>query len=143
LKQFFEIFKDGNMKKSFPLLASTAFLTMSPLFAEGEAAPAAAQGGGLTQTLIMIAVALVFFYFILWRPEQKRRKQMEKVRTSLKKGDRITAMGIIGTIVKVQDNTVIVSLYDGAKMEMLKAAITDVQPAAEEKADKVIEVETR
>lgn len=134
------------MKKILSFLASGALLMTSiPLFADGEAAPAGSQGGGsLSQTLIMIAVALVFFYFILWRPEQKRRKQMEQVRSSLKKGDRITAMGIIGNVVKVQDNTVIVSLYDGAKMEILKAAITDVQAAAEEKADKAIEAsETR
>jgi preprotein translocase subunit YajC len=127
---------DGCMKKAFFFLAMMASL---PLFAEGEAAPASSQGS-LTQTLIMIAVALVFFYFILWRPEQKRRKQMEQVRGSMKKGDRVTAMGIIGTIVKVQDTSVIVSLYEGAKMEILKAAITDVQPGSAEKSEKVVEV---
>jgi preprotein translocase subunit YajC len=135
------------MKKLFSFLASGTFLTTAfPLFAQdggGEAAPSGGSGS-MIQTFVMIAVALVFFYFILWRPEQKRRKQMEKVRSSLKKGDRVTAMGIIGTVVKVQDNTVIVSLYDGAKMEILKAAITDVQASTEEKAEKSIEVsETR
>jgi preprotein translocase subunit YajC len=133
------------MKKSLSFLASAGFLMASfPLFAdEGAAAPAGNQGS-LVQTVIMIAVALVFFYFILWRPEQKRRKQMEQVRSSLKKGDRITAMGIIGTVLKVQDTTVIVSLYDGAKMEILKAAITDVQAATDEKAEKAVEAsETR
>lgn len=131
------------MKKFLSFLAAGTFLGVVPLFAEGEAAPAA-NSGSMMQTMIMIAVALVFFYFILWRPEQKRRKQMEKVRGSMKKGDRVTAMGIIGTVVKVQDNSVIISLYDGAKMEILKAAITDVQAAAEEKADKTVEAsETR
>jgi preprotein translocase subunit YajC len=127
------------MNKLTSMFAGGAFLFASlPLFAqEGDAAPAAQ--GSLTQTLIMIGVALVFFYFILWRPEQKRRKQMEQLRTSLKKGDRITAMGIIGTIVKVQENTVVIALYDNAKMEVLKAAITDVQPAVDEKAEKVVE----
>jgi preprotein translocase subunit YajC len=136
----FKIFKGGHMKKTLSLLASGAFLTTSlPLFADGEAAPAGGQGS-LTQTLIMIGVALVFFYFILWRPEQKRRKQMESVRSALKKGDRITAMGIIGTVVKVQDNSVIVALYDGAKMEILKAAITDVQASTEDKAVEANEI---
>lgn len=117
-----------------PAVLSLGLLSSLPLFAEGEAAPA--QGGSnMTQTLIMILVALAFFYFILWRPEQKRRKSMDKLRGSLKKGDRVTAMGILGTIVKVQENTIIVSLYEGAKMEILKAAITDVQPtSSEEKA---------
>jgi preprotein translocase subunit YajC len=135
----------ANMKKLLSLLASGAFLmTAFPLFADGGDAAPAGNSGSMIQTLIMIAVALVFFYFILWRPEQKRRKQMEKVRGSLKKGDRITAMGIIGTVVKVQDNTVVVSLYDGAKMEILKAAITDVQAATDEKVEKAAEAsETR
>lgn len=107
------------------------------LFADGEAA---GGQGNMAQTLIMIAVALAFFYFILWRPEQKRRKSMEKVRSSLKKGDKITAMGILGTVLKVQETTIVVSLYDGAKMELLKAAITDVQPSGDEKVVEPSEV---
>ncbi|HEY2811269.1 MAG TPA: preprotein translocase subunit YajC [Rhabdochlamydiaceae bacterium] len=122
------------MKKIFSLVSLPALTAGLPLLAEG--AEPARQGGSLVQTVIMIGVAVVFFYFILWRPEQKRRKQMAKVRGSLKKGDRVTAMGLMGTVSKVQDNTVIVSLYEGAKVEILKAAITDVQPAAEEKAEK-------
>lgn len=84
------------------------------------------------QTIIMIGVALVFFYFILWRPEQKRRKKMEQQRSSMKKGDKVTAMGIIGTVVKINDNTVVLAMCDGAKIEFLKHAITDVHPSSEE-----------
>ena len=75
------------MKKLFSFLSSGAFLMAAlPLFAQegGEAAPSGGGSGSLIQTVVMIAVALVFFYFILWRPEQKRRKQMELVRNSLK-----------------------------------------------------------
>jgi preprotein translocase subunit YajC len=128
------------MKKTYGfLLGVAALLNTLPAFADEGAE---AKQNSLPQTLIMIGVALVFFYFILWRPEQKRRKQMDQLRTSLKKGDRITAMGIIGTIVKVQDNTVILAMYDGAKIEVLKAAITDVQPGtSEERSDKPV-VET-
>ncbi len=92
---------------------------------------AAAQGGGLMQTFIMIGIALVFFYFILWRPEQKRRKTAEQMRSSLKKGDRVTAMGIIGKVDRIQEQTVVLKMIDGSKIEILKAAITDVQPATE------------
>ena len=88
----------------------------------------------MMQTLLMIGVALVFFYFILWRPEQKRRKAAEQMRSSLKKGDKVTAMGIVGKIDKIQEQTVILRMVDGAKIEILKAAITDVQPGVEEPA---------
>ena len=127
------------MKKLFSFLLLPILAVAVPLMAEG--AEPARQGGNLAQTVIMIGMAIVFFYFILWRPEQKRRKQMENVRSSLKKGDRITAMGLVGTVVKVQDNSVIVSLYEGAKAEILKTAITDVQPAAEEKTEKPVEIQ--
>lgn len=117
-------------KKTSLFVALMTFLSSSMLFAQGEAAPAKEQN--FLQTISMIAIALVFFYFILWRPEQKRRKAMEKQRSSLKKGDRVTAMGIVGVVVKIQDATVILKMYDGAKIEMLKASITDVQPGTEE-----------
>lgn len=114
------------MKK---FLALPFILSSFSLFAQEGAAPA--KTGGYMQTLIMLAVALVFFYFILLRPEQKRRKKAQQMRDTLKKGYKVTAMGMIGTVDKVTDNTVILKTYDGAKIEMLKAAITDVQPVAE------------
>ena len=95
-----------------------------------DAAPSPA--GGISQTLIMIGIALVFFYFILWRPEQKRRKAAEAMRSALKKGDRVTAMGIIGKVDRIMDHTVVLKMIDGAQIEVLKAAITDVQSSKED-----------
>jgi len=104
---------------------------LAPLFAsaslfaqEGNQPP---QTGGFSQMLIMIGVAVVFFYFVLWRPEQKRRKAAESQRNSIEKGDKVTAMGIIGTVDKVTDNTMILKMVDGSKIEMLKMAVTDVK----------------
>lgn len=111
------------LKKAIFLLPSATIFAQ-----EGASSPA----GSMTQTLIMIGIALVFFYFILWRPEQKRRKASEEMRSSLKKGDRVTAMGILGRVDKINDHTVILKMVDGAKIEVLKAAITDVQPSSEE-----------
>lgn len=104
-------------------------LPTAAVFAQ-DAAPS--PTGGISQTLIMIGIALVFFYFILWRPEQKRRKAAEKMRGSLKKGDKVTAMGIIGKVEKIQEQTVVLKMIDGAKIEFLKGAITEVQPSSEE-----------
>lgn len=109
-----------------------ALVPAAAVFAQEGGAPNPA--GGMTQTLIMIGIALVFFYFILWRPEQKRKKAADQMRSSLKKGDRVTAMGIIGRVDKVQEHTVILKMVDGAKIEFLKGAITDVQAATEAEA---------
>ncbi|NGX50768.1 MAG: hypothetical protein K1060chlam2_00619 [Chlamydiae bacterium] len=118
------------MKKA--LYYSLPLFLSATLFAE-EAAPAARQQS-MWQTLMMIGIALLFFYLILWRPEQKRRKKMQDLRSRMSKGDRVTAMGIIGTIVRVDEATVILKMVDGAKIEVLKNAISDVQPAAEQKS---------
>lgn len=119
------------MKKYFTILA----LLGTSIAVADDGAPASASGG-LMQTLVMIGVALLFFYFILWRPEQKRRKALQNQRNSMKKGDKVTAMGIIGTLEEIQENTVILKMVDGAKVEMLKAAITDVQSTSQPQENK-------
>ncbi len=108
------------------------FLFTSPLLAAGEGDAMPPRDQQLWQTVIMIAVAMLFFYFILWRPEQKRRKALEAQRDSMKKGDKVTAMGIIGIVLRIQEQTVILKMYDGSKIEVLKGAITDVIPGSEE-----------
>jgi preprotein translocase subunit YajC len=119
------------MKKFITTMFSFgAVILGSSLFAE-EVDVSQSKPGGYLQTVLMIVVFLLIFYFILWRPERKRRKKMEEQRTSLKTGDRVTAMGIIGTVVEIKENTMILKMYDGAKVEFLKAAITDVQSSTE------------
>lgn len=93
--------------------------------------PMPGRDQGLWQTMIMIGIALAFFYLILWRPEQKRRQAVEEQRKALKKGDRVTAMGIIGTVVKINEHTVILKMIDGNKIEFLKAAINEIIPSSE------------
>lgn len=114
------------------IVALQTFLLSGSIFGQDEV-PQPPRDGGFSQTLVMILIALVFFYLILWRPEQKRRKAAEELRSQLKKGDRVTAMGIVGTIDAVKENTVIVRMVDGAKIEFLKAAISDVNSTTDEK----------
>ena len=119
------------MKKFISLV-----LTLPALAFAQEAAPAS---GGMMSQFVLIGIALVFFYMILWRPEQKRRKAAEQMRGALKKGDRVTAMGIIGVISSIKEQTVVLRMVEGAKIEILKAAITDVQPASSSEEPEVID----
>jgi preprotein translocase subunit YajC len=122
--------------KCYLLLVTLSLLLSGRLFAEGEeAAPPPDQS--FWQTLVMIGIAFLFFYVILWRPEQKRRKALEEQRTALKKGDRVAAMGIIGTVLRIGEQTVILKMYDGTKLEFYKAAITDILPETDENGKKV------
>ncbi len=115
------------MKKVFSLLA---LLGSSSLFAESGQT----SQSNLTSLLVWVGFAIFFFYFILYRPEQKRRKKALQMRSLMKKGDKVTAMGIVGVISQVKEDTVVLKMVDGAKIEMLKGAITEVTSAASEEA---------
>ncbi len=91
------------------------------------AAAQVAKEGGMYQSLIMIGIFILFSYFILYRPEQKRKKRLESLRKNLKKGDRVIAMGIKATVDEVREGSVILKNPDGSKVEMIQAAITDVE----------------
>jgi preprotein translocase subunit YajC len=121
--------------KCYLFLTTLSLMVSGCLFAEGEENMPPPDQGYL-QTLVMIGIAFLFFWVILWRPEQKRRKALEEQRTALKKGDRVAAMGIIGTVVRVGDQTVILKMYDGTKLEFYKAAITETLPETEENSKK-------
>ena len=86
----------------------------------------AAAGSG--SFLIMIVVMLALMYFMMIRPENKRKKQAEEMRNSLKKGDQITTIGgIMGKIVHVgEDSLVIETSDDRVRMELTKWAVSSV-----------------
>ena len=61
--------------------------------------------------LIMIIAMVAIMYFFMWRPEKKRRKQMEQFRQGLKEGDKIiTAGGIYGTIKEIGQTTLLIEV---------------------------------
>ena len=92
--------------------------------------------------LIMIVVMFAIIYFLMIRPENKRKKQAEEMRNSLKKGDQITTIGgIVGRIVMVNDDTIVIETSDDrVRMELTKWAVstnnTQQQNAAADKKDK-------
>lgn len=61
---------------------------------------------------------------------------MDDLRSKLKKGDRVNALGIIGTVYKINDQTVILRMVDGSKIEVVKGAISEVTPGSEEDVKK-------
>ena len=112
-----------------------------PLFYTDAATGAVGMGSMLIPLVIMIAV----MYFLMIRPENKRKKQAEEMRNSLKKGDQITTIGgIIGKIVQVTDETIIIETSDDrVRMELTKWAVStnNSNPPADAKKGKKTEKE--
>ena len=82
------------------------------------------------QMLIMMGLIVVVFYFFMIRPQMKKRKELEKFRTEIKKGDKIlTIGGIQGKVHEVKDDAIIIEVEGQMKLKMDKAAI--IRSAAE------------
>jgi len=74
----------------------------------------------------------VIFYFLLIRPQQKQRKEQQKLIEALKTGDKVvTTSGIHGMITNVKERTVLLKVADNVKIEIDKAAVATVLERAE------------
>ncbi len=89
------------------------------------------------ESIVMVVLMFGIFYFLLIRPENKRKKQAQQMRDSIKKGDTITTIGgIIGRVVSVsQDTLVIETSEDRVRMEITKWAISNTGVQSGETAD--------
>lgn len=88
---------------------------------------------GLGSTVIMLVLMLAIFYFMLIRPENKRKKEAEEMRSALKTGDKITTIGgIVGTVVNVKENSFVLETgADQVRLELAKWALSTNETAAE------------
>ena len=101
------------------------------------------QGGGMT-SIIMIVAMIAVFYFLMIRPENKRKKEAEQMRSSVKEGDQVTTIGgVIGVVVSVkEDKFVMETSADRVRVEFAKWAISSndsAVAAAQEAAKKAAE----
>ena len=88
---------------------------------------------GMSSSIIMLVAMLAIFYFMLIRPENKRKKEAEQMRSSVKTGDKIiTIGGITGTVVHVKDTRIVLETgADQVRIELEKWAISSNETAAE------------
>ena len=91
-------------------------------------------------TILMLVVLIAVFYFMIIRPENKRKKAAEQLRSGLNKGDKLTTIGgIVGNIVQVNDDTIIIETSeDRVRIEITKWAVstTGVQTSTDPKDQK-------
>ncbi len=77
-------------------------------------------------TIGMLVVMLAIFYFLLIRPENKKKKELAKMRSELAIGDEVTTIGgIIGTICAVKEESIVIETSaDRVRVEFAKWAIS-------------------
>lgn len=89
--------------------------------------------GPQTASIIYIVALFAILYFLMIRPQQKRQKQHAAMIKGLNVGDNIiTVGGLLGSIVKIKDNTVVIRVADKVHIELLKTAVAQVTEKREE-----------
>ena len=115
-------------------------------FLENSADTAAGMGG--MTTIIMIVVMIAVMYFVMIRPENKRKKEAEQMRNDIKVGDEIiTIGGICGKVVHIKDDKFVIETgADQVRMEFVKWALSNNESGAQrakEEAKKAAEARAK
>ena len=87
---------------------------------------AASSTGSIFSLVVTFGLMIVLFYFLLIRPENKRKKQVNEMRSSLAVGDEITTIGgVVGKIVSIKDDIVVIETgADRVRVELARWAIS-------------------
>lgn len=76
------------------------------------------------QWLVIIAVFIAIFYFLLIRPQQKRQKQIQQMTQDLKRGDKVVTIGgIWGEIESISEDSIVLKIESGGTVRMAKNSI--------------------
>lgn len=96
--------------------------------AYADAGAAAGQGSPLFFYL-MVGGMFLFMYFMVIRPQQKRQKELQALLGALQKGDEVVfAGGLIGRIMKLDDDFVVVELATGVEVKVQRASVMATLP---------------
>ena len=95
-------------------------------------------------TLIPLILLILVMYFLLIRPQKKREKAVNEMRSSLHVGDEIiTIGGICGKIVKTREETIVVQVgAEKVKFEMMRWSVSKVVDSKEKKDIRKADAET-
>jgi preprotein translocase subunit YajC len=106
---------------------------VTPAYAQAAGAPA---GGGMTDILIQlmpILLLVVIFWFLIFRPQQKRLKAQQAMLGAIRRGDTVvTTGGIVGKVTKaVEGEDLEVEISQGVKVKIVRSMVADVRSKAE------------
>lgn len=100
-------------------------MLISNAYAQGAAG--ADPTTGLIMQMAPLILVFIVFYFLLIRPQQRQRKELEKRISSLQKGDEVvTTAGIHAIVHNVKERTVVLKVAEGVLMEFDKPSVATV-----------------
>ena len=102
-------------------------LSNLPLLMAAPGANGSTGSGSIVPTLVTFGLVFVIFYFLIIRPQNKKKKEAADMLKSLKKGDRVVTIGgIHGTIQSIKEDNVVLKIDGNTKMTFSRSAISSV-----------------
>jgi preprotein translocase subunit YajC len=87
-------------------------------------------------TLILIALMVVAFYFLIMRPQRKRQQEVQRTLSALTPGQRVMlGSGLFGTVLAVGEKQVVLEISPGTELTVLKQAVARVVTEGDEDTD--------
>jgi preprotein translocase subunit YajC len=108
--------------------------------------PRSASPFGMNDMMIMLGAFVVIFYFFMWRPQAKERRQREAMFKALKKGDRVLlSCGLVGQIAALTEQDVLIRFddKDPRRLRFRRYAIQGVLASEEEPAAEPVEAQAK
>jgi preprotein translocase subunit YajC len=115
------------------VLIKDAPVFISQAYAQTAPAPVATGGMGfeslLSGPMPMLVILMVAMYFMVFRPQQKRAKEMKAMLEALAKGDEVVlGGGVIGRVAKLGESFLHVEVANGVELQVQRAAVVQVLP---------------
>ncbi|HPJ57755.1 MAG TPA: preprotein translocase subunit YajC [Kiritimatiellia bacterium] len=103
------------------------------------APPPGGEGSAQNSSVFMfvwLGLMVALFYFMLIRPQKRREKERQALLSAVKTGDRVLfGGGFLGVVANVKENTLVVKIADGVKVEIVRGAVSQVLEKGETPAE--------
>ena len=101
------------------------------------------MNGNIWATILPLVILIAVMYFLLIRPQKKREKEVNAMRSGVQVGDEIiTIGGICGKVVKTKEESLVIQVgADRVKFEIMRWAVSKVVEETEKPATKANEEE--
>lgn len=101
------------------------------------------MNGNIWATILPLVILIAVMYFLLIRPQKKREKEVNAMRSGVQVGDEIiTIGGICGKVVKTKEESLVIQVgADRVKFEIMRWAVSKVVEETEKPAAKAHEEE--
>lgn len=122
-------------------IADTDTITIQETEVPGQDGAGASVSEGLSSLVPMLLIFGVF-YFLLIRPQEKKRREQDKLISGVKKGEEVlTNSGLFGVVTKINDsdNIIMVQIAEGIEIKLLKSAIADIVSRSSKEVVKAVE----